>query len=319
MRKQKNKIADAILTADWHLRPTAPKCRTDNYVMAQWRKEQYIAALQRQHNCPVLVAGDLFDKAEGNPEWLIHEAIDNLPKEMICIPGQHDLPEHTSSNFGRSALALLSRHCTVKFVDCPATIFNNGKTRFSIYGFHWGAKLRKPLLVGKDKTRRVALIHTLTSSPGESIPGAQPPHTIFDNLKGYDLIVCGDNHLPFVYQQPRMKGGGPLFVSPGSLMRMDANQINHRPRVYLWYAETNEVEPYYLPIEKDVINREYIDKKKERDGRIESYREKLKSGTKMGISFEKNMEKYLQENKTKKSVRRLIHKCFTAEAKMPNL
>ena len=60
-------------------------------------------------------------------------------------------------------------------------------------------------------------------------------------------------------------------MNPGSIYRMEASQENHKPRVYLWYAETNTVEPVYIPIESGVISREHLETKEERDIRINAF------------------------------------------------
>ena len=50
--------ADAILAADLHIRPDTPVCRTDDYWAAQERKIDFILDLMREHDCPLLVAGE---------------------------------------------------------------------------------------------------------------------------------------------------------------------------------------------------------------------------------------------------------------------
>jgi hypothetical protein len=120
-------------------------------------------------------------------------------------------------------------------------------------------------------------------------------------LSGYDLIVTGDNHLPFV-----VKEGNQLLVNPGSMMRMTASQIDHKPRVYLWFADDNTVKPVYLPIKQGVISREHIDRQKDKDKKIEAFVEHLKDNYEVGLSFEKNLEKYFRQNRTRKPVEQLV-------------
>ncbi len=90
-------------------------------------------------------------------------------------------------------------------------------------------------------------------------------------------------------------------------MRMAADQIDHKPRVYLWYADDNTVEPVYLPIQKGVVSREHIEKQEKEDERMEAYKTRLKAGVKIGISFENNMKRYLHKNKVDKMVEKEIY------------
>ncbi|MCK5344265.1 MAG: metallophosphoesterase, partial [Candidatus Heimdallarchaeota archaeon] len=51
-----------ILTADWHIRDTTPRCRTDNYWMKQWNKINQVLQIAQEEDAVVLIAGDVFDK-----------------------------------------------------------------------------------------------------------------------------------------------------------------------------------------------------------------------------------------------------------------
>ena len=304
--KKTIKKATCILTADWHLRDTQPKCRTDVYYETQFKKLTFIKDLQVQHsNCPVLIAGDVFDIPKPSP-MLLTSTLYYLPYHIVCIPGQHDLPEHVLENFNQSGLAVIEQgsDCIVlkNNVDYIPSI-NNGK---EIAGFPYGTQL-------KNVKQHIALIHTLIQEPqntNKNIPYDYNCISIMKKLSDFKLIVSGDNHKPFVY-----KKGKQLIVNPGSIMRMDADQINHKPRVYLWYAKENIVEPVYLPIEKDVITRQHIEKKQEEDERIEVYKKRLKADIKIGISFEKNMKKYVHKNEIKKSVEKEIYTAMEGNKK----
>ena len=83
---------------------------------------------------------------------------------------------------------------------------------------------------------------------------------------------------------------------------MSANQIDHKPSVYLWYAEDNSIERVYLPIADDVISREHIDVANERNERIESFVNRLKETEELGLSFESNMKEFFKTNKTRRKV-----------------
>lgn len=299
-----------IFTADWHLTDSQPICRTDDYQKAQWKKIVFIKELQEKHNIPVLLAGDLFDKWKVSPR-LESSAIRNLPNGILAIPGQHDLKNHnlnlikeTSINVLGSAEKIVlhtdnSSSITVHDVD-PTKSFLSGR----MHTYPYGVPI-KPLDDDPSQqkgVRNIALAHQLTYV-GRTWPGntSSNARKLLRSLPGYDLIIIGDNHKTFVVEEE-----GRLLVSPGSLMRMSADQSDHKPCVFLYYAEDNHVEPVYLPIEQGVINRDHLVRKQEKDKRIQAFVEKVRNQKNLGLNFKENLKTYFRDNKTDKQVEKLV-------------
>lgn len=273
---------DAILTADWHLRSDNPICRTDDFIKAQFKKVRFIKRLQNEHNCPVLCAGDIFNHWKPSPR-LLSKTMKYMPGNMVCIAGNHDLPAHSLERIDESGFNVLDEADYINYE--PAALEFN----FSLHVHHFGTEYIKP---GEKwpGMRRVALIHEYVYKGRKPFPGQLTGVTaLMKKLKGYDLIVVGDNHVPFVHRAENQ-----LVVNSGSLTRQTADQIKHRPRVYLWYAKTNTVKPVYIPIEKNVITRTHIKKDKERDSRIEAFITALETGCEIHLQFEKNIENVLR-------------------------
>jgi len=307
--KKPFRAADAILMADMHLRDTQPKCRRDDYWEAQETKITFIHELQVKHNCPILIAGDVFHEAKPS-HYLLQWAIGFLPKGIVCIPGQHDLPQHNPELFLHSGLGVLYSAGNVRVLHKGWP----GHETFDlvIWGFGWGSELKPVDPLFKEHKKEIALVHRLINRPtgDRTFPSADSPYEIMDRLEGFDLIVSGDNHLPFV-----VKRGKQLLVNPGSMMRMTADQIDHRPRVYLWYADTNEVEPAYLPIEGGVIDRSHIEEPEARDARLEAYEARLREGVEVGVSFDDNMKEYIRKNKVEKPVADKVYEAMEDKKK----
>lgn len=290
---QKNKKADAILTADWHLQETVPVARTDDFLEAQWRKLDFISNLQKKHNCPVIHSGDLYDFWKPSCE-LEAMVMDHLPNRFMTVYGNHDLPQHNIKLKHKSGICVLEKAGKLQvFPTC-----------------HWLEEPTKPSWQGlftQDVERKVLVWHIMTYQGKEPFPGCTAPMgaKLLRKYPEYDLIVTGDNHVPFVETHQ-----GRLLVNPGSIFRTTASQQNHKPRVYLWYAETNTVEPVYLPIEKDVISRDHIEEKQNRDNRIDAFISTLNEDWQAEMSFEDNIEKFRQANKVRQSVMDIIYKAI---------
>lgn len=313
--EEEMKNIDAILIGDMHIREDQPECWVDDYWEAQAETIDFISDVQQKYDCPVLVPGDIFDKWNPSHE-LVSWAINNLPKKMIAIPGQHDLQQHRLDAFKRTALNVLwqSRKINMPTFDGKNSYItpilkkggNHNSQIGTIYGFSWGAKLKgKSSRKGKpDSTWKVALCHTMTWINKKPFPGceADSAHKLLEKMYGYDLVLVGDNHQSFVILHK-----GRLLVNPGSMMRMTAAQYNYKPRIFLWSAYENEVEPIYLPIKKNAITREHIDSKEERDERIDAFVSRLNNkGIEIGLSFEKNLKEFMSKEKTSEAVKEIV-------------
>ncbi len=97
----------AILTSDWHLSHKPPIARVEepDWYAAMERTVTQVVELQNKYDCPLVIAGDLFDKWNPPPQ-LINFALDelgSLTMRAVAVPGQHDLPFHSYDHVESSA------------------------------------------------------------------------------------------------------------------------------------------------------------------------------------------------------------------------
>lgn len=293
-----------ILSADWHIRSTIPQCRIDkeNFIFEMKRKVMFVVDLAKKYECPILVAGDVGDKHEW-PNWLLTWFIKILSDvEIIAIPGQHDLPDDSLEELDRSGMGVVSASDTI---DVRKKTFVTIENDFNLISFPYSQPIRK-FKINRERGnyRKIAMTHQLIVKKKQIDPKAKDPKAITllkKYSKYYDLILSGDNHMPFV-----SKYKGSLLVNPGSLMRTTAAQARHRPRVYLWYSKTNTVERILIPIKKGVISREHIQDKEEQERRMEAYVIKQKEDVELSLSFKDNLRKRIKVDKVKKLVKKRI-------------
>ncbi len=301
-----------LLSSDWHIRGDTPKCRTDDYMKTQKKKIKFILDLASKHDCPVLIAGDLGNKPTWGDEllnWTINiiapKLRDNV--EIIMVPGQHDLLDHRLDMWDKRGLGVLEKKNLINVLSYQEihkkkVIDMIECSEQMIYGFPYGIPIRN---IDKNtyevKGRLIALCHTMViKTQQDKLWPDQKTHSAQWYLKKfpcYDLIVTGDNHQSFIAEYE-----GRFLINPGSLMRMTANQINHKPSVYLWYAEENKVERVCLPIEKNVIDRSHIEIKEDHEDKMDTYVECLKDNIEIGFSFDDNLDKYIKKNKPKRPI-----------------
>lgn len=283
--------ATAILCADIHIRADSPKARTDDFHAAMWAKWSAILKLAHENdNCPVLVAGDLGERAEW-PNWLLERFINEwmaYEVPVLAIPGQHDLPGHNLDMLERSALGVLDAAGVVTvMVDDWLDIGNN----VAVQPFPYGTEMQGHVT---GKKYNVAMAHQLVTegaAPEWKGQAVNPGKALLKKFPEYNLIITGDNHKPFT-----VKYEGRVLANPGSMMRTTADQIGHRPRVYKWWAETNECAVHYLPIKRGVISREHLEVQAEKDKRMEAFVRSVKNRKELKLSFEDNMEAHLTDN-----------------------
>lgn len=281
------KQADAILSGDWHLQETVPIARKDDFYEKQFSKLTFIYSLQKHHDCPILLSGDLFDYWKPTP-MLLSKTMEHLPKDIYTIYGNHDLPQHNLDLAYKCGIRVLERAGKLKVLE----------------GTHWNQKPESNLVINSQK---ILIWHTMTYQGKKPWPDCTDPKgaTLLRKYPKYDLILTGHNHKPFVE-----KHEGRLLVNPGSIFRLSSDQINHNPRVYLWYADTNTVEAVFLPIEKNVISRKHIEIKEKRDERIDAFVTGLNTDWKAKMSFEENIERFRKKNKIKKSIMSIIYEAI---------
>ena len=297
-RTKIKKVPSAIFISDLHLRGDQPICRTDNFWESQNKKYQFVKTLQKKYQCSVLISGDVFHHWKASP-FLLSWAIEYLPDNIIAIPGQHDLPQHSIELINKSGLFVLEKAGKIKILLEGETI-NIGNS-ILVYGFPYGSKLQE---IKEDPSfTKIAMCHTLTWIKTLPFPGCEVKDGVglLKKLKGFNTILVGDNHQSFVVEKDNR-----ILISPGSVMRMTADQINHKPRVYLWYAKTNTVEPVYLPIKDNVISRKHIERKEQRDGRIDAFISQLDSEWEAAVSFEENLKRFFSANEVRKSVKDIV-------------
>lgn len=274
----------AILTADWHLREDTPTAFTGDFQIEQWGVVTYISNLQEQYDCEVWHAGDLFNHWKPSP-WLITMAMRHLPQKFYTIYGNHDLPQHNLELADKCGINVLAEADRL-------TIMN---------GVHWGQ------FPAKDYTSKAMMWHIMTYQGKKPWPGITDPMagSLLRKYPQYDLIVTGHNHKTFVEEHE-----GRLLVNPGSITRQTADQIDHRPAVFLWYAENNTVERVELPFIEGAISREHIDVIEQRDARIDAFISKLSGEWQAGMSFEQNIDAFCQANNIRQPIKDIIYKAL---------
>ena len=238
-----------ILCADIHLcgKPPIARSGEPDWYKAMVRPLREVKALAETHHAPVLCAGDVFDHWRSEPE-LINFALNELP-EMWAIPGQHDLPQHSMELIHRSAFQTLVQAGVIHIPDPAGTEISDDVV---VYPFPWGVPLTFPHRNSSVGKLDVALLHEYVWTPGTEFGGGAAPKSgevssLMIRAKGFDVVVSGDNHIPFDVVE-----AGTLIWNCGGFMRRKITEVNATPRVGLLHAD-GTVTPHYLDIAGEVL------------------------------------------------------------------
>lgn len=254
----------AILCSDLHLSIKQPACRADDWLSVQRDyllqvkdlactvKERWLGnGNVTGRAIPILCAGDIFDRWNAPPE-LIRFALEHLPDGMICVPGQHDLPNHSFQEIHRSAYGVLLE---AGKIQCAAT---HRRTEvpsrshlsignWNIYGFAWGEEIAPHASGGWRPS--LALCHQYVWTVEASYPGApEAAHLaqFAEPLKPYKVAVFGDNHKGFL---KKLKTGTTV-LNCGGFIRRKSDEIDYQPHVGILRVD-GMVELHKLDTSKD--------------------------------------------------------------------
>ena len=293
------KKPDAIIVGDIHARDDQPPCRLDNFWETQIRKFQWLKNLWEDNGRPaVLQPGDLFHRWKSSPQ-VISAVMNRLPP-MVTIPGnpgKHNY--YNQEGFERDALNVMvsAEMGWEVLVDSDLHLYKN----FDLVPGLWGLDVPK---ITPGHTKAILLTHRMILDGPAMFEGENGLDFLKRNT-GFDLIITGHNHKPMEFALDT-KSGPKFLINPGSFTRQTASET-HAPRVYLWWADGNRLEPVYVPIDKDVITREHIDQDKARDERIAGFVETLANSTiDITIDFMKNIINELHTNKVREAVKQRV-------------
>ena len=103
-----------ILTADWHLRATPPRCRIDkDWIETQRKALEQVYKYALGYKCSVFVVGDIFHSNSDVSFQCIQmvqdlaDKLDKIEQGLFILCGNHDLLYHSSQNIDKSAIGIL--------------------------------------------------------------------------------------------------------------------------------------------------------------------------------------------------------------------
>lgn len=263
---------------------------------------------------PILCAGDLFHTWKASPALLTF-AIRNLPKGMVCIPGQHDLPYHRydlmyDSGYGVLVTAKVIRNLAEgHIVSFPYKGFD-----LVVHGYPWGTVPEGMKLKTGRKSIHIALIHAFcwSSKIKNKLPTAlknKSSNVTSFNLEGFDAVLFGDNHIQFTTEV-----NGCQILNHGCLIQRSINERNDRPKIGVLYSDkTIELIPFDLLIKDGWLEREETPKVSDTELELSKFLEAAKKLGQSSEDFQKALKSIIKSTNVNSSVESILNQAINDE------
>lgn len=292
---------EAIYAADLHNLGERPIARLDeNWIESQRKILEQIVSIANLRKVPLVLVGDVFDHSRVATE-VINMVIAELQK-AICgvyiLAGNHDLPGHSFEQVNQSSIGILLK------------IFNDIEKCDLVNGNHFG---RDRAEIG-TRNHKIQLVHQLVFENKEDCPPngkAKTADQILDEHPNADWIICGDMHQAFHYIR-KSEGGARHVLNLGCTIRHKANELDYTPSVWYVNPGSNIAERIELDDDPNMISRQHLDIKNEKESRIDALWGAIKTDSNVKLDFLHNLEvkvPSIEDEDTANEVRTLIELC----------
>lgn len=268
-----------IFTADLHIRKDIPRCRTDaDWMDTQRRALLYVYSVAKERDCPVYIAGDVFNTSREPNECInmFLSVLKQFPDTRTgMIAGNHDLPYHAWENVDRSSIGVIFR----AFPDIIPTVLLT-----DLAAYHFGKEREE----GSKGISELSMIHRLIFPDSDSRPPFSNASTAEELLEQYPeskWIFTGDYHRAFHFEKI-----GHHVVNPGTLLIQRADEAEYRTGFYFVDTEKSVVEFISTPAELNAgVNTQYLEDDRIRNDRIEKFTDTVRKKGSLSLSFLDNL------------------------------
>ncbi len=283
-----------IACADIHLSENPPAFRSaePDWFLAQARQLRWLRSFAKELHCPVVIAGDLFDRAIGTTR-LANFAADECPF-AYAVAGNHDLPYHSLERISSSSYGSLIRAKRIIDINGVIRVSSHGVS-IALHGFPFGAPL---FPCKKQADLDIAVVHKFVWSGRSPLAGILSDSHI-DVVKaqfpGYDFYIFGDNHGYF------LDGN---VVNCGGFYRRATGEENVQPVVAVIYQD--HIEAVAVPVEEDVLTPTGKIKKNETHYDFSGFFESLRQAESLTCDVEQLLHDYLVSHQVEPDVHTAI-------------
>lgn len=265
-------MKNIIVTADWHLRDTKPKCRPkdEDWISLQTRSLYYLYSVATGNNADVFICGDIFHYSVVST-YLLNILLDiffaHPTVKTYIIPGQHDLQYHSLEEMFLTSYGVLHK------------IAEKGYTNLRcIQDVAMAAPFGKDTFTGLEKSNLYFTHRLCMKEKNNWISGGITNSISAQELLGTypeaNIIFAGDNHNHFLYMAEDRR----RVIVPGCLTRQSYDMKDYIPGFYLLKFEDVRTYEFIENIydKAELVQDNQTEKKEIHDENMSSFVERLK-------------------------------------------
>lgn len=265
-----------IITADWHLRSSVPRCRTET-------EEEWFGTQKRildfiySFNEPVYIAGDIFHHYNPGNRILDLFLSYALHNETHVMMGNHDARAGVfdpDSGYGVLKQIIDAGHPYLKGME-PFAWVNYGESAIN------------------GQVDSMIFLHTLCfPKNSDAPPGANyvTARTLASNYKDYYMIVVGDNHTHFEWRDK-----DHVVISPGCITKQAVDYKNKQLKMFR-FSVGNSMQAIDIPDDAELVDDTYIMLEHDREDRYNTLVESLKVNEEMTFDYKDNVYETAKTN-----------------------
>jgi len=302
-----------LFVSDIHLSETAPVSRAEKKTWMstdgpQVKALKQLKVLQEEHQCPVFIAGDLFDRWNASA-WVINLALVHLPDRCYAIPGNHDLMFGSYRDIERTAYWTLVEAGKVTNLTPGPGDMQHSIDHLLVSPFPHTFPVQAP----KDKhglALNVALVHDLIWTEKTGYEGASADKRLgkwLPKLSKYDAAFWGDNHRGFIALH---KEGQCRVMNCGAFIRRKSNEMVLTPSVGMLHSN-GTITRHFLDVSEDQwsdVGQEIADIESSLQMDLSGFIEELVKARDTGWNWEITVDSWISGNNIDKDVAAIMKK-----------
>ena len=312
-----------VCLGDLHLLWDKPIGRKDDAHKVQMDKMKFVLDWALDNDAIILQPGDFFDTARS---WHLTSAYSEffgsyLYTPLYAVYGQHDTYMYSEKTRHATGLGVLIANKLIRLLNSKGYVLpGRNNAHMYIYGASFGQEIPKPK-IEKDQLN-ILVIHKMIVG-NEKLGYWQKDgdfvyaENFLDEYKDYDLIVCGDCHRKFMFEQD-----GRYIVNSGPLFRKEADMYNMTeasPGFYFYNTNNKKLKWIDVPHESadKVLSRNHIERQEEIDEAMEEFVSKMKinDDEMTSVDFMSNLISFLDSNKVEDGVKDILSEVMDEELK----
>lgn len=282
-----------IHSGDLHLTDLKPKARVDeeDWLGVQIDKLNWMKKLCEEHQVPLIIGGDVFDKTTLSFNFL-NKLKSCFPDHCYCLLGNHDEVGNNTQSYDKSVWYtghLMGLYTGIH--DAEIRAFNGIS-----FGFIPATNTEEEFLEFADKVKSadVIVMHRFIFSDDSKVFNSElyKTHCIsyYRELFNKSSVIIGsDNHRSIIDETAR-----PYVYNCGMPIRDNADLVDYSPIVFFLYDNMTCV-PVAVPIDNDKITDRHIKKEKEEKEKNKAFIHTLQEVSDIRLSFVDNLKRRLED------------------------